>query len=236
MLHCRFFHFRHGALSFMSSLFLLLFVICGSLWFFVILFPFILACSLLFHLGVLLSFLFIHWYFFVFPTLCMIAFCCSFFFWVWCCLFYSFIAPSSFCCLCFIAVFCNFIPFCFCMLLSFGGLLFYFIHPLVLLCFPTFVYDCILLWLFFLLGVVFSFYEFIVPSFFGHLLVQVYDCILLWLVYFVIFWACCCLSYSSMVHFFIQSKELHFVVFVGLQFFFQAYCCLFYSSIIQFIY
>ena len=40
--------------------------------------PFILVCCLLFHLGVFLSFLSVHGYFFVFPTLCMIVFCCSF--------------------------------------------------------------------------------------------------------------------------------------------------------------
>ena len=72
---------------FMSLLFLLLFVICISSWVFVMLFPFLSVCSLVFHLVVLLSFLFVHWYFFVFPTLCMIAFHCSFFFGVWCCLF-----------------------------------------------------------------------------------------------------------------------------------------------------
>ena len=63
-------------------------------WFLLSLFPFVLACCLLFCLGVLLSFLFIHWYFFVSPTLCMIAFYCVFSFWVLCC--FLFICSSYF--------------------------------------------------------------------------------------------------------------------------------------------
>ena len=166
----------------------------------------------------------------------MIACHCSFFFWVWCCLFYSFIVPSSFCQLHFVTVFCNFISFCFHMLLPLGGLVLYFIHPLVLLCFPTFVYDCVLLWLFFLLGMVLSFYEFIVPSF---LVICLFRCM-------IVFHCglCTLLSFGHVIVFLIplwfisfnQSKELHFVAFVILHFFLLGILLSFYSSIIYFIY
>ena len=40
----------------------------------------------------------------------------------------------------------------------------------------------------------------------------VYDCVSLWFLYFVIFWACCCLSYSSMVHFIYPMERIAFFV------------------------
>ena len=223
------------------------FIVCISFPFLVILFPFMSACCCLYCLGMLLSFLFICWYFFVFPTLCMNAFCCRFFPFGQCCHFYEFVVPSSFCHLCFIKVSCNFISFHFSVLLSFLfglALVFFIHHPLVLLCFPNFVYDCFSLWFFPLFSMVLSFFMsllFLLPfvicvssrSFlvvfpfisvccflflFGHALVFfihplvllcfnfVYDCISLWL-------------------FFLLGMVLSFL-FIHCSFFFLSFACM----------
>ena len=119
----QFFSFGCGAVFFIHSLLLLLFVVCVSLQFFVILFPFVSVCCCL--LGGSSFILFIHWYFFVFPPLCMIAFCRGcFFFWVWCFLFMSslfllFLVICLFRCM--IAFYCGW--------LSFGHVVVFLIPP-----------------------------------------------------------------------------------------------------------
>ena len=50
----------------------------------------------------------------------------------------------------------------------------------------------------------------------------VYDCISSWFVYFVIFWASCCLSYSSMVHFVYPIRRIVF-------------CCIFCTWVFSFV-
>ena len=94
--------------------------------FFVILFPFILACSLLFVCMSSSLFYSSVGTFFVFPPWCMIAFCCSLSFWAWCCLFYGFIVAFLVICLfrCMIAFHCGL-----CTLLSFGHVLVFLIPP-----------------------------------------------------------------------------------------------------------
>ena len=160
--------------------------------------------QLSFNLGVLLSFLFIHWYFLVFPTLCMIAFHCGFppfehgavLFMTLLFLLLFVICISS-------QVFVILVPFvsaCCCLFvllnLSSGTYLF-----------PHFAYDCVSMWGFpFVHGSVFLSVccsIFVIRLF-------VYDCISLWFVYFVIFWVCCCLSYSSMVCFIYPIKTIAF--------------------------
>ena len=114
---------------------------CISLQVFVMFFILVSCC--LFCLGIILSFLLVHWYFLSFsPTLHMIVFHCSYlFFLACCCLFNEFIVSSSFCHSSFIVAFGNFISLRFGMLFAFlfGCALVFLICPLVFLCLPNFM-------------------------------------------------------------------------------------------------
>ena len=102
------------------------------------------------------------------------------------------------------------------LLFCLGVLLSFLFHLLVLLCFPIIVFFfwvlCCIIFIhcsFFLLSLAFC------HSF----------------LYFISF----CFG-TALVLYLSIGKELHFVAFVILQFFFQAYCCLFYSSVVHFVY
>ena len=122
----------------MSSLFFLLIVICISLYFFVILFPSVSVCCLLFvwvlsdlfypSVGPSPSKLCLSWQFVVgfFPFTHGV------------CLFHEFVLPSSFCHSHFGVVFCTFSSFLFCMWFAFlfGMALVFFIWSVGTLLFP----------------------------------------------------------------------------------------------------
>ena len=110
----------------------------------------------------------------------------------------------------FVVIFCNYISFHFGKLLAFllGCALVSFIHPLVLLCFPNFVYDCIALQ-FFLLGVVLSFL-FICYSFFFLSLVFHHSFVIL--LPFVS--TCCCPFLVLVLHSIHPLVQLYFHTFV----------------------
>ena len=183
-----------------------------------------------FNLGVLLSFLFIHWYFFVFSTLCMIAFHCGFppfehgavlFMSLWFLLPFVIYISSQF-----FVIFVPFVSSCRCLFVLFdlSSGTYLFLH---------FAYDCVSLWLFSFCA---WFCVFSVCCSFFVICLFVYDCISLWLVYFVIFWVCCCLSYSSMVCFIYPIKTIAFCCICCTWVFSFSHAVVFPLSVVHFVY